>query len=326
MGLNLLFSDFSGGVLEGIAGLLWGVRREQVTLKKAILLLHELEETLSVGLVPTPERWQAMKELSRPWGPLSYESLIDLRNRGASLLPTMKRLRTLAADHLASLSDARARSAQALAQAGACGVLVPVFGTILYFLLPGLSERGLAWVSACGLAMISSAIAMLWLFNLAEGARWGGLTGAARAWVLASYCAGERFLALIRAGNPADISWSRAVELLGKEAPGLALEWGQSVWDQKPVKQREPAQAILIQAGADLRKAVQVSLMEGRPCLDRVEAVLSGLKSEMRAQVDRELSLLATRALKPLFICVAPALLGLLAFGLLICWQQQAMI
>ncbi|MGZ3707838.1 MAG: hypothetical protein ACXWPM_03265, partial [Bdellovibrionota bacterium] len=76
------------------------------------------------------------------------------------------------------------------------------------------------------------------------------------------------------------------------------------------------ATASLAEAGRAIRKAVQVSLMEGRPCAERVESALQALRSEIQAWVDRELALLGTRSLKPLFLCVAPALLGLMAFGL----------
>ena len=59
--------------------------------------------------------------------------------------------------------------------------------------------------------------------------------------------------------------------------------------------------------------------MEGRPCLERAEAALLGLRQDMKAQVERELSLLPTRALKPLFIFVAPSLFGTSGLRLGVC-------
>jgi hypothetical protein len=78
----------------------------------------------------------------------------------------------------------------------------------------------------------------------------------------------------------------------------------------------------LAELGSSLRKAIQVSLMEGRPCTERAEAALLALSQDLKAQVSRELTLLGTRALKPLFFCVAPALMGLLFTGLFLGWDQ----
>jgi hypothetical protein len=64
--------------------------------------------------------------------------------------------------------------------------------------------------------------------------------------------------------------------------------------------------------------------MEGRPCTERAEAALAALRQELRSAVERELGLLGTRALKPLFACVAPAVFLLLGFGLWLGWQQAS--
>jgi len=56
--------------------------------------------------------------------------------------------------------------------------------------------------------------------------------------------------------------------------------------------------------------------MEGRPCVEKVEGILSALSLEMKSHVERELALLSTRALKPLFVFVAPGLLSILIYGI----------
>lgn len=61
---------------------------------------------------------------------------------------------------------------------------------------------------------------------------------------------------------------------------------------------------------------LQRSVMEGRPSSERVEAALTGLQQQWSARVERELTLLGTRALKPLFALIAPAMMGLLLLGL----------
>jgi hypothetical protein len=318
-------------LLGGAGALIPGFAKERAKLSQVGALLREIEETQAAGLVPTPERWSALRAMPAPWGELAYESLQELRSCGGALLPTLKRLRTLALDNDAALAEARARSAQALAQALVCSLLVPAFGSALYWLLPGLEARATAWVLACVLAVAIAGTGSLWMLAIADRARWAGLPVEARPWMLASQCAGERFLALVRSGNPADLAWVRACELLRRDASGLAERWGASVWGagrpagapaRLSLRQASGAMKALEEAGTSLRKAVQVSLMEGRPCADRIETALTCLQQELRSQVERELGLLGTRALKPLFLCVAPALFMLLIFGFWLSWEQ----
>lgn len=324
-GVHLLLSG------SGIDDALAGVARERAALKRVIALLHELEDTLAAGILPASSRWDALRGLPRPWGPLASESLAELRARGSSLLPTLKRLRALASAHESALAEARAKSAQALAQAFFCSLLVPVFGSALYFLLPSVEERATLWAALCVGAVALAGAGALWMLRLAEAARWGGVPASARPWALAAQCAGERFLSLVRSGNPPDLAWARAHALLQAEAPGLAAIWGASVWssaegDAGPGAGAQSPASLrpLAEAGAGLRKAVQTSLMEGRPCTERAEAALEALRQDLRAAAERELQLLGPRSLQPLFACVAPALFGLLGAGLWLSWEGVA--
>lgn len=313
------------GELEDLIPAL-GSRAKQKEVRQVSLLLLELEECLASGLVPDQKRWDALAALPKPWGALSYESVRELRASGGSLLPTLKRLRELAENQIRTLSEARSRAAQATAQAVVCAFLIPVMGTVFRELIPGVEERPVLWLAACFVAFVAALVGGLWLLALADAARWAGLKKAQRPWILAAQCAGERFLSILRSGNPADIAWSRACELLTLESPELALAWGHSVWQAPQTRSPSGSSAAraLSDAGDGLRKAVQVSLMEGRPCGDRVESALNSLRHEIGTCIERELQLLPARALKPLFACVAPAILGLLAFGLYLCWMAQA--
>ncbi len=293
-----------------------GLGRQRKDLQKIVQVLREMEDTLLAGLVPSPFLWESLKELSEPWGRLTFDSLQGLRSCGGSLLPTLKRLRGVAEEHSLTLTRAQAKSYQALSQAGMCSLLVPLLGTSLYFLLPSIEENKKLWLLACLFAFILTFAGALWLFQLTESARWGGLRQDYRPWILHSQCAGEKFLALVRTGVPPDLSWIQAVAFLSKEAADLSFAWGHSVWQESGFKPKGLMEQSIVSAGCSIQKAIQVSLMEGRPCTERVEAVLSALRQDIQAHVERELSLLATRALQPLFICVAPALMGLLAFGI----------
>jgi hypothetical protein len=112
-------------------------------------------------------------------------------------------------------------------------------------------------------------------------------------------------------------------ELITHETTSLVQAWGYSIWDQRsgPVNASSLEHAI-IESGVAIKKAIQLSLMEGRPCLERVETALLMLRSEIKIKIERELSLLSTRALKPLFIFVAPGLLMLLVYGVFLVAQD----
>ena len=298
-----------------------GAGHSKKNLQKVIIVLREIEETLMGGLVPSSDRWDSIRTLPRPWGSLSMDCLIALRASGGSLLPTLRRLRALAEAHAVALDDAQAKSSQASIQAGVCALFVPLLGVALHALLPGVEQSRTLWISACFGAMILTLLASIWLIRLAEKARWGGLEKGHRIWVLASQCAGERFLAWVRCGTPPDLAWTQTCQFLNQEelegGLELATAWGSSVWETpSPVTWKGAAERSIVGAGASIKKAVQMSLMEGRPCTERVESALQALRHEIRSQIERELSILATRALKPLFFLVAPALFCLLAFGL----------
>lgn len=295
--------------------------------------LHEIQELLESGFLPEEERWNSLQQLPSPWGKLAFGSTRLLRTHGGSVLPTLRRLRTFAESHSASIGEAQARVSQALAQAWICALMVPVFGFALYELLPGVSDHATTWTIACLGALGLAAQGGFWLARMADRARWGGLKSHQRSWQLLGPCAVEEFLALLRAGTPADLAWTQCLDHLAQDAPELARAWGHSVWS--PTEKASSAGTFGIgaagaaartwaDAGIDLRKAVQVSLLEGRPCQDRIETALSGLKQELSAQVDRELTLLGTRGLKPLFLCVAPSLFGLLLLGMFFGWEQAS--
>lgn len=307
------------------SGLFSSTARERSELARVVAALLELEETLEAGLVPGAAAWDRVRTLAPPWGPLAWESLSELRSGGGAILPTLRRIRALAQEQAAALAEARAKSSQALAQALVCLLLTPAFGATLYTLLPGVEAHPWIWMLCCAGALGLGAIGAAWVLSLARAARWAGIEASRREWILAAHCAGERFLSLIRCGNPPDLAWSRMTEVLGREAPGLAARWGYAVFSAIPESGREDAfsaEHALAQAGQSIRSAIQASLMEGRPCSERVETVLHSLRQELRALVERELQLLGTRALKPLFLCVAPALFGLLAAGIALSWTE----
>ncbi len=294
-----------------------GLRRQTAgaAVKVAEGLFHELEETLASGLVPGTERWRKLEGLEAPWSTLAYPSLTQLRAEGAAVIPSLKRFRELARRHFESLAEARAKSSQALAQAGVCGALVPVFAWVLRLLLPEVQEAGGIWWFVVGAAALLGLLSGAWILKMVERARWGGLAPSEREWMLAVSIFGERALALLRLGRAPDRAWTEALPML---PAALVAEWGADPWQLAGTEKKGPEnlREALRGAGGTYKKAIQASLWDGHPCTERIESVLEGLRTEIRAYQEKELALLPTRALQPLFMLTAPGILGLLGFAL----------
>ncbi|MFZ9596726.1 MAG: hypothetical protein ACO3A2_11715 [Bdellovibrionia bacterium] len=316
---------------------LFSIQRAKRELLEVSSVLREIEETLAAGLVPAGERWERIRRLSEPWGKLLSTSFDELRSSGGSLLPTLKRMRDLAESQRCTLLEAQARSAQAWAQALFCSSLVPFLGLGFYLLLPALQAHPWDWGLGCFWAGVMNGCAALWLLKMGESARWAGIPAGRRGWVLGFQCAGERLLALIRMGTPTDLAWVKACEFLGEQEAELSRAWGPSIWSeaaqsspsswalgslfQKPVTVSS-AERIMLEAGHSMKFAIRLGVMEGRPCLDRIEAALLGARQELKARVDEEIELTSSRALKPLFLLVAPALLGLIGLALWLALEE----
>ncbi|MEK7691574.1 MAG: hypothetical protein AAB425_11205 [Bdellovibrionota bacterium] len=296
--------------------------RERRALEAVTAHIFELQECLEGGISLTTDQWSRTEKLAEPWGRLIHESLQELRAQGGSVVPTIKRLRDLAHEHHRAIAEAQARAAQALAQAVVCAFMGPALGLCLYYVMPGIAEHLGAWlivVAFCEALALSGA---LWMTAMAERARWAGLEGPTRDWMLLVQCAGERFLSSVRAGTPADLAWERIHRGLERDSRSLAAHWGGSVWNRPQIPiPRNPTERTLIALAHALRKAIQTSVMEGRPCTERVESELRGLRSDLRSQIDRELSLLVSRSMKPLFLCVAPSVFFLIGSALYFAWQ-----
>ena len=300
--LSILFQIFS-------------IEKDKKKLVQILNLLREWEELFMAGLIPSQNHWGKIQELPAPWARLISENLNQLRTQGVAILPTLRSLRTLVEDQVASLSYAKSRSSQAYAQAMICFCIVPLFGTAFYACVPQINEAWISWLGACLMTLCSSTLGGIWMIRMTSEARWGGLPEKTRSWLISSQCVGERFLAFVRGGTPPDLAWVQSVQFLQEEAIDLATIWGHSVWETSQEMRKNSLEKIIISTGESIKKAIQVSLMEGRPSLDRVESALAALRLDIRAQIDRELMLLPTRVLKPLFLCIGPSILGLLLYG-----------
>jgi hypothetical protein len=302
-------------------------RRAFRELERIAVRLRNTEETLQAGLLPDQQHWNELYLLPSPWGDLIRESVTELRNRGCALVPTLKRLRSLAEEHSLHLAQARSKSAQPLMQVSVAVLLIPLFSGMILALVQAVRDSWKTWVFFCVLALLWAVLAWIWTLSMAEKARWGGVRAHRTSWILSALCAGERLLALVRSGLPPDVAWTRLGAALSVREPELWGLWGGSIWTASPVSaatfDTKLEQAIL-KCGSAWKTSIQVALMEGRPCLERLESSLEGVKQDLNNCVENELNLLPARALKPMFLCVAPALFGMVAFALFLCWQNWA--
>ena len=285
--------------------------------ERSLGILRDLREKLETGWLPSEAEWAAPDRVDAPWGGLARECVAELREGGIPIVPTLRRLEKGIADQKKASQEARARTAQAWGQALVCGAIVPLIALALYFLVPGLSDLGWKWGLCAAAALVLDAAAMVWMLALSESARWGGLDPDRRSWWAASFCFGERLLGALRGGLPGDLAWARALPQLRRQAPSLIAYWGVDPESESVAgdARLEPAARSLVSAGRSLARAVRSSLNEGRGCGERIESVLDGLGVELDCEVERQVQLLSTRALKPLFVCVAPSVLLLLVLA-----------
>ncbi len=279
--------------------------------------LGDVIEELEAGWVPSNEAWQELSRLPEPWGRICHEAVTGLRRGGAAVVPSLRRLRELARFLKENGDQARSRSAQSRVQAAASGALVPVLGVVLDRLMPGVAEARGVWLLCCGGALLLAGAASLTLLRMVDDARWGGLPVSMRPWLLESLAAVEGLLAGVRSGVPADLVWSEQLERIAGRAPGLAR-----LLDGGDRDGGGAAPGLLRELGHSVRQAMQLSAMEGRPCIERIETAMLAFRTRWTLQTGRELELLATRALQPLFLGVAPAILGMLGAAILIAWNS----
>lgn len=289
----------------------WSLSRPRGELSNLLNQLLTLQETLEAGWVPQPLAWKALAEAAPPWGPQSAALLESLRARGASVVPAIARLREAVRSELEYLHEARVGSSQALAQALVCGGVGPMLGGVLYLTLDTLERVGGVWWSLVAAAAVVGIAAARWIVAMADRARRAGRSAHEEGLRVQAVLALEKMIALIRSGLPPDLAWSQALACPGS-AP-LAELWGGAFWTGGGA-----SRSVLEECGQAVRRAIQVSTMQGQSCLERLEALQREAATEARAAVKRELALLPGRALRPLFVLVLPSVLALLMVAFLL--------
>mgnify|MGYP007063368072 CR=1 FL=1 len=314
--INLIRLFFN--CLERLSG-----RKNKLELQNIVDSLQDIKEIIESGLVPPDEKWMRLGSFQEPWGGLIQTTLSELRSQGAPVLPTVDRIKKLAQENIYFILNSQSKTAQALVQSLCCLFMTMLVGGGLYILMPGLEFYLTYWTIACFFSLFISSLGVFWLVSMSETASWGGVHLEYRSWILFSQCSGERLIAYIRSGMTPELAWCKSYSILLKENKRFAQVWGQSVWSEKEhhiSKQKNKIDTTIVFVIKEMvkafKKSIHLSLMDGSPCIEKIESALEVVAKEIKIQTEKEVSLLSSRALKPLFICVAPALMGLLIFGI----------
>ena len=284
--------------------------RAIVVLRESVDQLKLIQEMLESGLVPGPGEWEKIRSFPKPWGEILFASLAELRAQGAPILPSLLRMQKTLEEQVEFIQDAKVKSSQAFGQAVLGLVIVPVFSLVLFLLMPGLQESAKAFLLLSLLSFLWSSVAFIWMMSLSDNARFGNMRSANRKWLVTVHATLERILALISTGLPPDLSWRKAMEELALYDSALVQEWKIQVWDpdfRVGIKVENECERLVIGVGIEVRRSIQTSLIEGRPCMDRIESIQKAFLLDLRSRVSTELNLLPQRCLKPLFLCVLPS-------------------
>lgn len=288
--------------------------RKRDDLKAAMSQLRFLKENLECGLVPDKEDWKKVGFLAEPWGPIFDASLRTLRERGAPILPSLERMIRGLEEERELLMESETRSSQALGQAILSVGLVPFFALMLFYLLPGIQESMWTFLCLVLFSLLLSMLALIWILGMTENARFGKIHRNKRNWILSSKIFFEKMIAEVMGGSPPDLAWSLAVEFMSRHEPEMTLEWGNQLWDPIRIPEGTGIEKSIVRFGGEMRRCIQVSLLEGRGSLDHLDAIYRNHHCELRTSIVRELQILPNECLKPLFLLVLPAVL-LLLFG-----------
>ncbi len=285
-------------------------------LKISIAHLRLLKECLESGLVPDREDWARTEKLPAPWGVLFHSSLSELRNQGAPILPSLERMILSLEEERELMLEAKTKSSQAFGQVLISVLMVPFFGFILYFLLPGLAEYQGLFLSLVCFCLLLGMMAFYWMLTMMEHARYGRVSRSHRTWILASKVFFERMIADISGGHPPDLAWSKSMEFMHQQEPELLQQWGAQIWEKFPLRSlsKNAVEESIVQFGVEIRRSIQQSLTEGRGSLDRLDSIYRNYLFDLKMKISRELQVLPNACLKPLFILVLPSVM-LLLFG-----------
>ncbi len=286
-------------------------------------VLWEMDETLASGLIPRPETYADLQRLPKKLADFSAAPIFELRESGGELRPTLQRIRVFSEKSLEIAQLARTKTLSAFSQSVLCALMIPIFGFVYTWLLPGIQNYLSTWFLACVIAAASALCGIFWIYRLSQNARYGGLAPSRRDWIFAVQSMGERLIAKVRQGTPPDLAWDALIRELPPSCMELSRSWTFQ-WGPQKSPNHELTETIL-RFGTKMHEAIALITLEGRPALDRISGIVDHLHVQMDLAIRRDLERLPVRSMKPLFLLVCPAVLGIAFLGLFFgIWAESA--
>ena len=241
----------------------------------------------------------------------------NLRNSGQAILPSLKGMReaTLFVNRI--LVGSQAKVAPTRMQAKVSVGLVFAISLLLYKMLEGPENNLGIWIGATAIALLLAGYSFLWIEGLILRTIWNGSQKRTEGKWFSYFLFPLRLQGAIQMGTALDEAWGVSVRSLtengtGKMPPALASLWAKGD-GAEPTDW--PLEWKLL---AELRTALQHALYQGTPVSERILVWAAQARIQFEAELQARLETLPHRCLQPLYLCVAPAVVGLLVTGLVL--------
>lgn len=276
--------------------------------------IKDLAGCFEAGWMPPEKTFDRLRH-QQPWGNLVADLVVQLRERGAAVLPTLNRFCELSMHQWALAKESKSKCAQTEFQANVGIALVGIQSFCLFKWLPGTQTRPWIWAGVAGVALGLAWVARQWIQKLAREARHGGMGGESRNDYLLFLGAYERWLALVQSGLPTDHSWTDAYRWLQTMGASSHLvgAWCSDLWEEP----KQPT-SLVYRFPHRIRRAVHLSHVEGRPSVDRAQTSYDACVLDYQQVVHSRVQSLPARSILPLGLLMAPACLGQLGAGLVL--------
>ncbi len=286
--------------------------RSRSEVKSDEFILQVWIELLESGHLPSEENWKLFEKLT-PLLRTQVPSLIrKLRENGAPLLPTLRRLRQFAESQSQANLDAKVQVGQVRAQLVVSLVLNVAFAVATWFLVPEVQECRELFAVALFLVLFFAILAAWLVHRMIDQAMWQSLKAEQRPLVSEALLAGERVLGKIEAGLPPDVAWLDLLLELDQTSPDLSYAWrkrgGLSCFQGRATPR---ALRSILSFGCELREGIDACILDGRAARDRIDRQFMGMRALWWTAVQQSLKQLPTRALGALFLGVLPGSLAL---------------
>ena len=282
--------------------------------KKLVNILGDLEASLQNGVLPSESDWNKLGDLGE-WGLWVKKNIMDIRERGLEIIPSVNRFKKFFSDQHKMQLNAISKSAQSFVSALLSAFLLPILSATIYFLSPEVSKFTSIWIFLTMVFFIWNFMGVLWIIRITNVARWGGINNQKhQRWIIEVPMFIQKLISSINAGEPLDLAWHSSCKDLSIRQKELAYSWGSELWGEgvKNINTYDSHSKEIFQLGLNLKRTLQASLVEGVSVIDRIDQISSTLGSLTESSIERELNLIQTRSLKPLFLFIAPSCIGLL--------------